>query len=117
MACIVAPFWYCPLFLRLNDAARVFRLNCRLCVGANLAGGMIPPEIEAPVEPRAAAVHPCYRPKMSSSRRSFLISLSAAGAFRALAADEKDTVFSTDVHVVNVLATVRDRQGRIVKDL
>ena len=30
---------------------------------------------------------------------------------------QEDAVFSTDVRVVNVLATVRDRQGRIIRDL
>jgi VWFA-related protein len=34
-----------------------------------------------------------------------------------LVAQEKDAVFSTDVKVVNVFATVRDKQGRIVSDL
>lgn len=35
----------------------------------------------------------------------------------ALAAQEKDATFSTDVKVVNVFATVRDKQGRIVQNL
>src|SRR5712692_1020139 len=30
---------------------------------------------------------------------------------------QQETTFSTDVKVVNVLATVRDKQGRIIKDL
>ncbi|MBZ5609000.1 MAG: VWA domain-containing protein [Acidobacteriia bacterium] len=41
-----------------------------------------------------------------------------APAARLLAGqDAKDTTFSTDVKVVNVLATVRDKQGKIVRDL
>jgi VWFA-related protein len=48
------------------------------------------------------------------SRRAFLASAAAAGlAF----GQEPDTKFSTDVKVVNVLATVRDKQGKIVTDL
>jgi VWFA-related protein len=56
------------------------------------------------------------------SRRSFL-AVAAAGAFstrsaRAQApAADSDAKFSTDVKVVNVLATVRDKQGKIVSDL
>ncbi len=45
------------------------------------------------------------------SRRSFL----AGAAFSALARQE--TTFSTDVKVVSLLATVHDRDGRVVKDL
>ena len=45
-------------------------------------------------------------------RRSFLLS-----AFPALALRGQDTTFSTDVKVVNVLATVRNKQGQIVKNL
>lgn len=45
-------------------------------------------------------------------RRSFLLS-----AFSPLFLRGQDTTFSTDVKVVNVLATVRDKAGRIVKDL
>jgi VWFA-related protein len=48
-------------------------------------------------------------------RRSFLTALAAAPAARLLA--WQDPTFSTDVKVVNVFATVRDKQGQIVKDL
>jgi VWFA-related protein len=49
------------------------------------------------------------------SRRQFLLAASSAlPAARLLAAD---TTFSTDVKVVNVLVTVRDKQGKIVRDL
>ena len=47
------------------------------------------------------------------SRRAFL---AAAAAGMALG-QEPDTKFSTDVKVVSVLATVRDKQGKIVTDL
>jgi VWFA-related protein len=47
------------------------------------------------------------------SRRAFIV---AAAAGMALG-QEPDTKFSTDVKVVNVLATVRDKQGKIVSDL
>lgn len=49
--------------------------------------------------------------KPGISRRVFL-SAAAAGVLRA-----QDATFSTDVKVVNVLATVRDKQGKIVSDL
>jgi VWFA-related protein len=45
------------------------------------------------------------------SRRSFLLTAAA------VAARAQDATFSTDVKVVNVLATVRDKQGKIVPDL
>src|SRR5580658_3853964 len=47
------------------------------------------------------------------SRRAFL----AAAAAGVALGQEPDTKFSTDVKVVNVLATVRDKQGKIVTDL
>ena len=59
-------------------------------------------------------------------RRSFLLSLAAAlPAARTLLSQtrpeerpaEKETTFSTDVRVINVLATVRDKQGRFVSTL
>jgi len=49
----------------------------------------------------------------SISRRAFL---AAAAAGMALG-QEPDTKISVDVKVVNVLATVRDKQGKIVSDL
>jgi VWFA-related protein len=48
------------------------------------------------------------------SRRAFLGTVAAAGM---VLGQEPDTKFSTDVKVVNVLATVRDKQGKIVSDL
>ncbi|HWF09663.1 MAG TPA: VWA domain-containing protein [Bryobacteraceae bacterium] len=55
------------------------------------------------------------------SRRSFLAAGGAAAAYaRRVMAQEKPNDaanFSTDVKVVNVLATVRDKQGKIVTDL
>jgi VWFA-related protein len=55
----------------------------------------------------------------SCSRRSFLLSVAATSALPRLlrAQDEKDTKFTTDVRVVNLFATVRDKQGKIVSDL
>src|ERR1700720_2111429 len=47
----------------------------------------------------------------SISRRVFLAA-AVAGLARA-----QDATFSTDVKVVSVLATVRDKQGKIVADL
>jgi VWFA-related protein len=65
------------------------------------------------------------RMKQSISRRVFLGAAAAGVALgrNALAqnsaenAPEPDAKFSTDVKVVNVLATVRDKQGKIVSDL
>jgi VWFA-related protein len=64
-------------------------------------------------------------PDFSVSRRRLLFSaLSAAIAARAQspqpaekATDPKSTVFTTDVRVVNVFATVRDKKGAIVRNL
>ena len=47
------------------------------------------------------------------SRRAFL----AAAAAGVALGQEPDAKFSTDVKVVSVLATVRDKQGKIVADL
>src|SRR5258708_13108970 len=51
------------------------------------------------------------------TRRGFVWSaisaLSAAHSLRA----QKETTFTADVKVVNVFATVRDKQGKIVQDL
>jgi VWFA-related protein len=47
------------------------------------------------------------------SRRAFL----ATAAVGIVLGQEPDTKFSTDVKVVNVLATVREKQGKIVTDL
>jgi VWFA-related protein len=48
------------------------------------------------------------------SRRGFVWSAISAVALRA---QQKDTTFSTDVKVVSVFATVRDKQGKIVQNL
>jgi len=56
----------------------------------------------------------------SISRRSILYSAASLLALRKLLAaqqDSKETTFSADVNVVNVFATVRDKQGKIVRDL
>ncbi|HLG98478.1 MAG TPA: VWA domain-containing protein [Bryobacteraceae bacterium] len=55
----------------------------------------------------------------SFSRRAFLISAVAGPAATRLlpAQDARDTTFTADVRVVNLFATVRDKQGRIVRDL
>ena len=57
-----------------------------------------------------------------TSRRGFLASvglasLGAAAPVCLLRAADQDTTFSTDVKVVSVLATVRDKQGKIVSNL
>jgi len=60
---------------------------------------------------------------VSFSRRAFLISAAAASTLpRLLRAQDtsgpaKDTTFTTDVRVVNLFATVRDKQGKIIRDL
>jgi hypothetical protein len=51
------------------------------------------------------------------SRRTLLASLAAAFPASRLSAEEKDATFSTDVKVVSVLATIRDKQGKIVSNL
>ena len=53
---------------------------------------------------------------MTVSRRSFLTGLSVAGSAARGWAQDSPT-FSVGVDVVSVLATVRDRDGRVVKDL
>jgi VWFA-related protein len=50
------------------------------------------------------------------SRRGLLASLSLVPALRRLLGQQAPT-FSTDVKVVSVLATVRDKKGQIVRDL
>ncbi len=52
-------------------------------------------------------------PNLAVNRRGFLLSLAGAGLLRG----QQDTVFTTDVKVVSVLATVRTKQGGIVRDL
>src|SRR5713226_2878971 len=51
------------------------------------------------------------------SRRQILKWATALGGVRTLARAQEEPTFSTDVRVVNVLATVRDRQGHIIRDL
>ena len=53
----------------------------------------------------------------SISRRSILALLPLFPAARLLRAQQPDKTFSTDVKVVNVFATVRNKQGQIVRDL
>ncbi len=62
-------------------------------------------------------------PAGSISRRSVLCSAASALLSRRLlkgqqaSQDSKTTTFSADVQVVNIFATVRDKQGKIVRDL
>ena len=51
------------------------------------------------------------------SRRSLLSAFALLPAVRLLPGQQANTTFSADVKVVNVLATVRDKQGQIVRDL
>ncbi len=51
------------------------------------------------------------------SRRSLLSALALLPAARLLRGQQADTTFSANVKVVNLLATVRDKQGQIVRDL
>src|ERR1700734_1933859 len=51
------------------------------------------------------------------SRRVFLAASAAGVALAQENNNGPDTKFSTDVKVVSVLATVRDKQGKIVSDL
>ena len=54
---------------------------------------------------------------MSVARRTLLSAIPLLPALRALRAQEQKPSFSTDVKVVNVFATVRDKKDEIVKDL
>jgi len=64
---------------------------------------------------------------VSVSRRAFLLSAAGTSALPFLLRSQdinqvankpaNDTTFSTDVRVVNLFATVRDKQGKIVRDL
>src|SRR5581483_4079105 len=51
------------------------------------------------------------------SRRGFLFCAFSHSVIKRLLAAEDDTKFSTDVKVVNVFATVRDKQGQIIRNL
>jgi VWFA-related protein len=50
-------------------------------------------------------------------RRSLLSALALWPAVRLLRGQQQNTTFSADVKVVNLLATVRNKQGQIVRDL
>lgn len=56
-------------------------------------------------------------PRQPVSRRQILSWATALWGFRSFARAQEDATFSTDVRVVNVLATVRDHQGRLIRDL
>lgn len=51
------------------------------------------------------------------SRRDFLFWAASVPGVRRLARAQEEPTFSTEVKVVNVLATVRNRQGAIIRDL
>jgi len=51
------------------------------------------------------------------SRRGLLSSLASLFPAASILRGQKETTFSSDVKVVNVLATVRNKQGEIVKNL
>jgi VWFA-related protein len=53
----------------------------------------------------------------SWSRRNFVFSAASLFAAAPLLRAQKDTTFSSDVKVVNVLATVRNKRGEIVRNL
>src|SRR5579863_1642354 len=54
---------------------------------------------------------------MNRSRRQFLFSAAALAAGRGLRAQDDAVTFSTGIKVVNVLATVRSKNGALVRDL
>jgi VWFA-related protein len=55
---------------------------------------------------------------MNVSRRGFLFSATSAALARLSAQDARpDATFTADVKVVNVLVTVRDKQGNIIRNL
>ncbi len=56
-------------------------------------------------------------PRAVISRWGFLFSLASLFPAAGLLHGQKETTFSSDVKVVNVLATVRNKQGEIVKNL
>src|SRR3989442_5514281 len=59
----------------------------------------------------------CGRAGSRYSRRQILSWATALCGVRSLARAQEDATFSTDVRVVHVLATGRDRQGHIIRDL
>lgn len=52
-----------------------------------------------------------------TDRRKFILAAAASLAGFRLASGEQEPTFSTSVKVVNILATVRDKKGHIVRDL
>jgi VWFA-related protein len=52
-----------------------------------------------------------------SSRRGFLLSAATLAGVRALRGQEEQPTFSTDVKVVQMLATVATKKGQIIRDL
>src|SRR5580700_4022232 len=52
-----------------------------------------------------------------SSRRGFLVSTASLLCARSLASGQDESTFSTDVKVVNLLASVRTKKNEIVRDL
>ena len=54
---------------------------------------------------------------VSQSRRELLLALPALLAAPLLQAQDPETIFTADVKIVSVLATVLDKQGRIIHDL
>jgi VWFA-related protein len=54
---------------------------------------------------------------MSYSRRQFVVSAGSLLLARAIAVAQDDPSFSSDVQVVNLLATVRDKKAAIIRDL
>jgi VWFA-related protein len=54
---------------------------------------------------------------MHASRRQFLFSTASLLGCRAVASGQEEATFSTDVKVVNVVASVRNKQREIVRDL
>jgi len=65
-----------------------------------------------PGAPSSLTIHQPRR-----SRRQFLLSTASLLCARSLALGQDEPTFSTDVKVVNVLATVRTKKNEIVRDL
>lgn len=51
------------------------------------------------------------------SRRAFVLSTASLLLARAQSQQDADATFSSDVQVVNIFATVRDKKGQIIRDL
>lgn len=65
----------------------------------------------------AAKTPPSVRTPRGSSRRQFVLSASSLLCAGSLARAQDEVTFSTDVKVVNVLASVRTKRNEIVRDL